>query len=172
MKKSCYSDSQIIGILRQTAAGNIKIQFVFFIFSMIVGGYLTTAVAGNHFAPPTTSRMLPNCVAAVALFEGQAQTTKTFVAAVECVAFVQASSLAFQYTNLILVSAKKKSPLAAPVISAILRSAYYCLGDDEINNLQRIKIWLKWVKNHPEKLHFTPSYAFVKAMKEAFPCRG
>lgn len=35
---------------------------------------------------------------------------------------------------------------------------------------QKVKVWIRYLENHPEEHHFSPAGTFQRALLEAFPC--
>ncbi len=45
-----------------------------------------------------------------------------------------------------------------------------CLPLQNGSNIEYVKVWLKYLDNHPEELHLPAFVSFAAAQHEAFPC--
>lgn len=56
------------------------------------------------------------------------------------------------------------------LMQGLLRHNVYCRPEAGLELQQTLRIFLKWLEEHPEALHETARILFLSAMKEAFPC--
>ncbi len=47
----------------------------------------------------------------------------------------------------------------------------YCLPKDGIEVGQAVRVTVKWLKNHPEKLHLQGDILIWQSLMDAFPCK-
>ena len=93
------------------------------------------------------NHMLKACVASIASIEGRDSNP---VLAAQCLGFVHAakSILAFwEYDE----------------------TGYVCIPES-VSNGQVIRVYVKWMNEHPETLHELDAFLFFSAMRESFPC--
>ena len=93
------------------------------------------------------NHMLKACVASIAAIESRDSNP---VLAGQCLGFVHAakSILAFwEYDE----------------------TGYVCIPES-VSNGQVIRVYVKWLNEHPERLHELDALLFITAMQESFPC--
>ncbi|MGC9323879.1 MAG: Rap1a/Tai family immunity protein [Desulfomonilia bacterium] len=58
----------------------------------------------------------------------------------------------------------------AVVTSSYPNAALFCLPKEGISDHQTIRIVVKWLEEHPEKLHLNAGKLITEALQDAFPC--
>ncbi len=58
------------------------------------------------------------------------------------------------------------------IVSKKVQKPAFCIPPQDIPIGQATSIVVKYLKNHPEKLHFVAVGLVVLALEEAFPCKG
>lgn len=51
------------------------------------------------------------------------------------------------------------------------QDALFCLPKSDISNIQAARIVVKYLKDHPEKLHLPDSFLAIGAFINAYPCK-
>lgn len=57
------------------------------------------------------------------------------------------------------------------MMNDVLNLKAVCVPDDGLSNDQLIRVIVKWIESHPERMHETARSAVLSAMTEAFPCK-
>ncbi len=52
------------------------------------------------------------------------------------------------------------------------RLMVFCVPEGKVTRLQKIRVVVKYLEDHPEKLHEPPSVLITRALNEAFPCKS
>ncbi len=47
-----------------------------------------------------------------------------------------------------------------------------CLPSSELQTSQGVRVVVKWLNDHPEKLHHDPSLLVINALRDGFPCNN
>ena len=94
-----------------------------------------------------------------------------------CDAFVRALDGAKDLSNNELAGATYCAGLMQGITSLNLYyqlkseiNVFFCLPKEGINNAQAARIVLKYLRDHPEKLHRSESTLAIAALMEMFPC--
>jgi len=115
---------------------------------------LTMCFASPELALGDGNKLLKQCKAAVDFSErSQTMSDSEIIDAALCSGFMQGIT----QTNLVYQYGPSK-PL-------------FCLPEDGIANLQASRIVLKWLQEHPERLHEGETLLAITAFKQAFPCK-
>jgi hypothetical protein len=77
-----------------------------------------------------------------------------------CAGYV-AAAMDANNTFLNSMAAEKKTPL--PPI--------YCVPEDGIEIGQAVRITVKWMREHPEKLHIEGDILVWQSLRDSFPCK-
>jgi len=60
----------------------------------------------------------------------------------------------------------------AALMQGLTKTNFYCLPKKQgLETGQTIRVFLKWLQEHPETLHESARSLFISAMGEAFPCK-
>lgn len=117
----------------------------FNIFAILFATYSSGVLADGN-------KLLSQCNAAIQIMDGGTLPKDAYIAA-SCLGLVQG------ITNLnLLYQVNEKN------------DTFFCLPAGGINNGQAARIVVKYLKEHPEKLHENESFLAIGAFVEAYPC--
>lgn len=115
------------------------------IFAILVATYSSGVLADGN-------KLLSQCNTAIQILDGDTLPKNAYIAA-SCLGLVQG------ITNLNLLYQVDKT-----------NNTFFCLPAGGINNGQAARIVVKYLKEHPEKLHENESVLAIAAFVEAYPC--
>jgi hypothetical protein len=58
----------------------------------------------------------------------------------------------------------------AVLVGQIVKREVYCVPKEGLEAGQVIRVYMKWLEDHPAELHDTARILFLQAMRESFPC--
>lgn len=102
---------------------------------------------------PDGNRLLTACTQAIRFVDGEELDNLQSVKAMYCLGYIRGVIGAHSW----FVVAKNTSPL-------------FCMSGGETGG-QGARILVKWLKEHPEKLHIDSNIVALAALREAFPCQ-
>ena len=120
---------------------------------------------------PDGNLMLRSCRAAVEMFDaggpGSGTSNDRFAGAATCIGYLRGIRDLAAYWNLLL------SPFMRQVGRADLSDhgagSPFCIPEN-VNPAQLARVIVKYLENHPEKLHEEDIVLTVEALTQAFPC--
>jgi hypothetical protein len=151
---------------------------------MVVSLLATTAFCQSTEPPVVTdgNALLSSCTALIEINDSRqivaAQSSRKFTASLTegswCSGYFIAMEnvilqLEAEYTDAVKAGAQITGPEKAR--NYLLNSVRIACIPDTVYSLQLARITVKWLKEHPERLHQPAGLLTLEAIKNAFPCK-
>ena len=105
--------------------------------------------------PQDGNRLLKACGQMIRGIEGEKQDSEQLMEAAYCFGYIAGFLDAYAWG----IEIREVQPL-------------YCLPDDGIEEGQAARIIVKWMTDHPDKLHLYDAEIMLRALRDAFPCKN
>jgi hypothetical protein len=121
----------------------------------VLGLVLLLAIPVHSQTMHTGSQLLKECRTAVRLFDRGLPATMEMYEAGHCIGYIDGMQTMHLMWEII----------AGPGL-------LLCVPAASVKIEQQIRVLVKYLETHPEKLHEDPNFLFLWAMQEAFPCKA
>ena len=146
MRRKCRISGKTRGPDEKTEMEIDTIKIVAIVLTLLSCGKSKLVVAdGND--------MLSNCQAVVRNMDGTTSAAHDYFPMGDCLGFVQGV-----HQTISVLQSMEQSRLDI------------CMPDSGIENGQATRIFVKYLTNHPEVLHFGEATLMILALGDAFPC--
>ena len=117
--------------------------------------FLSVAISVTAQTPHDGNHLLKECRQMIRGLEGESQNSFQRMESATCLGYIAGFLDAHEW----VISVRQVQP-------------FYCLPENGIEEGQAARIIVKWMTDHPNKLHLYDAEIMLRTLGDAFPCKN